>query len=364
MKIGILTFHCAHNYGAVLQSYALMHCLQKKNEVEFIDYRSQALINPYKLFPSPKNLLWKNKLNMLIYEILYFPYRYLRYFRFNRFVKKYLKCSGVRYKNAANIDWGKYEVCFYGSDQIWNFDITQNDYTYLGEMGDYKIPKISYAASMGPFRDKDKLIFKKYLNKFDYISVRESTMCQFLQSITDKPINTVLDPTLLLEAKDWDKLAIMPSVKKKYVLIYQIYYDKELRLFAEKIALEHNAIVVELTTSIPLKYQRYRDPIASPETFLGYFKNAECVITTSFHGLAFALLYQKEFFVLNTDSLPNGLNTRTYCLLEKLGLLSRFLKIDEYLKAEPINYSVVNQKIKELRLASINFIEESLNKLQ
>lgn len=366
MKIGILTFHCAHNYGAMLQSYALKHCLQEQgHDVKIIDYRPKHLINPYRLFPSFSGLSWKNRISILIYILLYFPYRYIRYSRFNRFLERYLIVDDVYYKTADTIQWHDFDVCFYGSDQIWNLDITKSDFTYLGETNNIVLSKISYAASMGRLLEKDFPIYQKYLDMFDCISVREKSMEKYLQPLTEKPIHTVLDPTLLLDADDWRKLAISPRLKKKYVLLYQIYYDKELRLFAEKIAAERGVVVVELTAGIPLTYQRYRNPIASPEEFVGYFKNAECVVTTSFHGLAFSLIFKKDFFVLDVKSLPSGLNSRTYSLLGSLGLSSRFLNVNEYPQnILPVNYSIVNKKIRDLRLASLDFIEESLKRVK
>ena len=362
MKIGILTLHCAHNYGAMLQSYALKHCLQEQgHDVKIIDYRPKHVINPYRLFPSFSGLSWKNKINVLIYILLYFPYRYIRYSRFNRFLERYLIVDDVYYKTADAIQWFDFDVCFYGSDQIWNLDITKNDFTYLGETNNIVLYKISYAASMGRLFEKDFPIYQKYLDMFDCISVREKSMKKSLQPLTEKPIHTVLDPTLLLDADNWRNLAVSPRLKKKYVLLYQIYYDKKLRLFAEKIAAKRKAVVVELTAGIPLTYQRYRDPIASPEEFVGYFKNAECVVTTSFHGLAFSLIFKKEFFILDVKSLPSGLNSRIYSLLESLGLLSRFLRREEdAFSIDVLDYSVVSSRLDELRTLSFDFIKKSL----
>lgn len=365
MKIGIITFHRAYNYGAVLQAFALMKTLEDKGaEVEFIDYRSKSISEHYKLFPSIQGLKLKNKVNVIIYNLLLFPFKYIRFSRFKKFIFRRLKLSRTQYKNSTDIKWDYYDICVYGSDQIWNMDIIKNDLVYLGETNGILVSKVSYAASMGAQVENEIPIFRRYLKKFNQISVRESSMIDFLQPLTERTIYQVLDPTLLLSENDWNKIEKPINLKDEYVLVYQVYRDDKLLKFAREIAKKLNLRIIELTSDAFLTHDSRKKILASPEEFISYFKNSSFVVTSSFHGLAFSLIYRKNFYALGLQSMNLGLNNRIYSLLHELNLLDRYI-IDYIVpcKMMPIDYMPVVERLNELREKSFDYIDKSLNSL-
>ena len=218
-KIGILTFHCAHNYGAVLQCYALQETLKKMgHDVEVIDYRPQYLLSPYAVF-NINRIKSNNPLKIIkrsIRETILLGVRLKRYYTFYQFIKNKLSLSSriTKYNIPES-----YDVYIMGSDQIWNPKITEGfDPVYFGNFNFQKGSKkyISYAASMeaNELNNQAKNTYKKFLKNFDSISVRENQLAELLQPLSEKNIETVLDPTLLADNQIWDNIAQKPDISK------------------------------------------------------------------------------------------------------------------------------------------------------
>ncbi len=227
MRIGILTFHCAHNYGAMLQCYALQETLVAMgHDVEVIDYRPHYLIEPYSVF-SIKALSHKpnfiSLVRCFVTSFLAIPKKTVRYRGFSSFLKKRIKTA----KFVGNkLKLGSYDAYIFGSDQIWNTRLTKGFDNYF--FGIFPFPKekrlyISYAASMGNdvLTEDKKKFYTKNLCHFDAISVRENSFKKLLSPLTSKHIEVVLDPSLLASHSVWDKLE--DTVKdENYVLVYQV----------------------------------------------------------------------------------------------------------------------------------------------
>ena len=253
MKIGILTFHSAHNYGAVLQAYALQEKLKSLgHNVEFIEYCPNYLIDPYKIIP--KNIFSSKSVFRIIKDILFLTLtlrkRIIRSKNFIHFIKNNLNHSQGGINTVTKI----HDIYIVGSDQIWNPKITKGfDLTYWGNFKTGEnIKKITYAASMGicDLSKEEVTFIKSSLINFYGISVREKNLVELLQPLTDKPIKLVLDPTLILDKQLWRKFAVKPKIKNKYVLVYQIRWNKNIYLIAKQIAKQLNATIVEVTSSI------------------------------------------------------------------------------------------------------------------
>ena len=275
MKIGILTFHNADNYGAVLQCYALQEHLKKQypnDEVYVIDYKNALIEHSYRVLGLRRSLFGN------FTQFFYLPIALKKRKHFKDFKNKYL--------NLGTSDLSAYDVIYYGSDQIWNTSLTNVDLTFFGKGFNGK--KIAYGASDGgemEFSDE----IKDLLNSFESISVH---------------VSAVSDPVFFLSKEDWLKIAVLPK-ERNYVLAYKISDRPDFDEQAEKLGKQLGKKVIQIVYVKSLRKLFYRKQhfaeAISPEQFVGYFANADYVITTSFHGTAFSILFEKPFYVLSFE---------------------------------------------------------------
>ena len=360
MKIGILTFHCAHNYGAVLQCYAMQEFLRSKgHEVEVINYRPNYLLEPYKIF-NLKRFLTKNPIRLLkslIIEFILFPVRLKRFYGFENFINSKLNLSNaVTKKNIPS----NYDIYIIGSDQIWNPKITRGfDDIYFCRFPFAKEKRryIAYAASMESNVLDDNAVkhYKYSLNNFDSISVREKQLLELLQPLVYNPIEQVLDPTLMVSSRIWD---IFPNRinQEKYVVVYQVRTNENTIRIAQHIAAQIGA-KLKILVAWPQFKSNDTAPDATPEEFVDYIRNASCVVTTSFHGSAFSIIFNRPFY---TICLNDGEDTRSSSLLESVGLRCRMIDAKDSPTFSQIDYTEVNQKLDMLRIESQNYLLSSL----
>lgn len=361
MKIGILTFHCAHNYGAVLQCYALQEFLKSMgHEVQVIDYRPKYLTRSYKLFNIRK---YFRKNIFLSFKIFYNDIKYIgkrknRIRIFEDFISGMFNLS-VRVKKNRIPDY--YDLYIIGSDQIWNINITDNkiDDVFWGKFNKRNKRIISYAASMDInfITKKNQHIIRNLLDNFDYVSVRETELQDILKKINIKRVDLVLDPTLLLKSIFWDNIIEKPLVSQKYVLVYQFVSNKDVKSFADQIALEIGAQVIEINMDLINKVQHISLYDISPNLFLGYFKYASFILTSTYHGTAFSIVFNKPFYYINWG---NTVNTRVDTLLSSVNLKDRIVDSNiENIKYRNIDFIDVNNRMIKLREKSISFLREA-----
>lgn len=357
MKIGILTFHCAHNYGAVLQCYALQETLKAMgHEVEVIDYRPKFLLIPYKIWDIHRYKTNNSFFKRLILECLTFYKRFIRYIAFNSFIKRRLNLTEEQSIPSS------FDIYIMGSDQIWNPVITKGFHKpYFGYFDFPKESKkyIAYAASM-EVSSLDKSaedFFTKALDNFNAISVREKVLADLLQPLTSRKIETVLDPTLLIDTAIWHAIAKQPSENCKYVLVYQVRYNINTIEIAQNIAKQIRAKVVEVTAGVNWKYRENVYQCCSPEEFLGWIKYASCIVTTSFHGTAFSIIFNRPFYCIK---LEKG-DTRSASLLQELGLKNRMITQTLYPHFRTIDYQIANVTLADLQNKSYQYLNSSLN---
>ncbi len=364
---GILTFHWADDYGAMLQAYALKRHLETQGEeVEFVPYAPVKLTGRYWWCPlsaenrDGKIRYWPNrfgwKRNLGLGGSFWKRKRNMRRFRRCRLTKRLpVRC-------AKRLSLEKYGSVFVGSDQVWNPAITVDlDDAYVGNIGrkgDCRL--FSYAASFGGsslpsvYREK----FANCVGKnFAAVSVREKRTAPFASELLGRDVSDVLDPVLLLDQEEWRKIAAPPA-EKGYVLIYWTEGNEQLLRYAGVIAGQLHTKVMQI--SFPAE-KRFLDQVelrieGGPAEFIGYIENAACVLTNSFHGTAFSILFKKPFLSFQ----HRKLNTRLEDLLEKLGLLSR-MKSGNTLPNdgeiwEPIPWEEVQNRLAAERGASGRFI--------
>jgi hypothetical protein len=364
MKIGILTFHRALNYGAVLQMYALQTVLIRENHhVEFLDYRNTYLERKYKsinfrVFFERKNIF--KSLKMFINKLLTCSLTDLKRTNFKLFIDNYIKISNIQFTSSEEIP-KKYDVYVVGSDQVWNTVLTGGfDDVYFFTGLKNKI-KISYAASLEGYNHQfiknNKEKYKKLLSNFNHISVREKEVNNLLQPIVNKAITTVLDPTLLLNVNDYDSITLEPK-EKDYLIIYHLVWHQELIDTAKKIAEARKLEIIEIHAGVkPFKKTNRHKQTLSPAEFLGYFKNASFVVTTSFHGTCFSIIYKKDFYVLNKSA-----SARQKNILKELNIEDRIIFSNTEAKADlVVDYKLVYPKLEKLRTLSNDYLRNSIN---
>lgn len=362
MKIGILTFHPAHNHGAVLQALALQEYLSSLfPDTVIIDYRPSYLITPYSLFPEKHRLhelTFTQKIKTIIKFIIYFPLRFYRIAKFTRFGKKYLRLSKTRY--TADSDFSEFDLVVFGSDQIWNPHITNGfDPLFWGDLkSSRKIKKIAYAASAG---DRYYLHLlddgaETFLNRFDAVSVREKYLQDFLHS-KDFSSEWVVDPTLLDEGM-WNRK--FPKAKRcsDYILTYMIS-TPEGRQTAKILAKKYKKRIIGISAEVGKKnIFRITYGLYSPEEFVRLFQNAFFVVTESFHGTAFSIINRKNFYTVRNKTNGEG---RISSLLSLCHLESRLISSAEEISDDPVDYSDENLKeFKECQHRSKEFLKRNL----
>ena len=358
MKVGIITFNRAINYGAVLQSFALKNkIISLGHECTVINYYSEMVekgASPFYL----KNFSIKE----ILITILQIKMRLIKNKKFKNFSEKYLDCSSELFdKETIQSQKNAYDAIITGSDQVWNYEITGLDENYFLSFVSKETRKISYGASFGvssiPKEYKQK--YRKLLSHLDDISVRESSGADIVQELLGFHPEIVIDPVFLIKTDEWLKIAKDPCISEEYILVYSINKSKCYQI-AEKIQKKTGEMIVGLQTPMSnrVKCKAIRDE--SPEEFLGWIKNAKYIITDSFHGTAFSIIFEKQFIFCNGGTGSNRLS-RQRTLLEIAHLTDRASYPDEYEKIyEEIDYKVVKKCINIAVAVSENFLMEKL----
>lgn len=365
MNIKTITCHDVYNSGASLQAYALMKYLQELgHDVEIIDYKPDYLDKHYKLFKINNSKYEKSIILKILYIALKLPKRVLSLRskkKYDDFSKKYLNITNKKY--ISNDDLKENlpiaDVYIAGSDQIWNttFRNGRDPAFYLDFAPEDKI-KMSYAASFATeVIDEDlKENIKKMLNRLNSISVRELSGLNILESMNIKNGVQVLDPVFLLDKEHWSNLCVDSKRKEKYIFVYDFDGSEIIENLAKKIAKEKN---LKIYTVFKSSYSDKYIKSIGPQEFITYIKNADYVISNSFHATAFSIIFEKEFFVINRKE---KINTRMRDLLILLGMKERL--IEEYTSKinldKNINYTQVLKNVEISSKRSKEYLGEWL----
>ena len=355
MKIGIVTYHRAHNYGAILQAIATRIVLQNMGQdVSYIDYWPKYHKEAYKFFS------WKRFRKS--------PFVYLkgritlgipiwnRIKHFENDINEYI----TPYCKPYCLDEPPYDCVIYGSDQIWRRQIATKrlNPVYFGQNEISAIKHITYAASMGKMIDtpKEKAQIAQWIKKFEAISVREMELQTLVEGF-DRNVKLVLDPTLLLSSDQWDSIIHPRPIKKTgYVLYYSLnagaFDINAIKKFADSKGLR----VVEIKGVAGYD----SDSVISqcgPRDFVSLIKHADYVFTTSYHGLLFSIIYHKEFY---TSFVTNA--GRAKSILKIIKQSNRLVQpcTKEIPIFPKIKYEDVDESIEPMRIQSINFLKNAI----
>ena len=360
MKVAITTFHRALNYGGVLQAFALQKTIQGMGfDCEILDYYCPFIENQYR---------GKKITKFLIKRILSAILRNGTIKRNNKgflgFVNQYLSTSKVVYKLENISDANQVYDCFIsGSDQVWSPVCAGFDKNYFLEFVERGKRRVSYAASFGRAEIPENLReeYRDLLYKFDFISVREKSGANIIKNLLDKDVKIVLDPTLLIEKEQWKSLFGKNDARTGYVLIYLIAEDKELIRCAMKYAASTNKKVLYINDRIYRTKGIENLRNVKPDEWVNLFINAGAIFTNSFHGVAFSMNFEKEFYVFKLKQ-NVAVNERMINILDIFGLSDRFASnYEDVKKMTSIDYSRISSIMTEWRKTSLDYITTALS---
>lgn len=345
MKIGILTYHCTTNYGAALQAYALLTAIKQQGwkDVEIINYQPYSMLRNYFIRPlQPINK--KLQINTQLFVNL------RKCLNMRKFVLDNLPLSKNRAytKSSLKKHYQNYDLVICGSDQIWRIDATYGFKSafFLDFINtNTGCRKMSYAAS---FSDTDSLkqhqqSIVQLLKSFDKILVRDSNSLRLVQEECRLPAVKVVDPTFLI---DYDAIAVLPKVTKEYLLMYnQQGFTTLEEDFIKTIATKRGLIIISIGQINKIASINIVE--ADPKKWIGYFNKAAYIVTNTYHGTIFSMLFKKQFTVILNENKSNktGDLLKDYDLEERIFSPQSYTQDSEYNLID-IDYSQVEPKIK------------------
>lgn len=377
-KIGIITILNVNNYGAELQAFALHHKLKLMgydNEIiNYLYYKNPQYQNENSSKPLIKTSI-KNTLKDLVLKWLdkYSAFKYpkiakIRKQRFDDFHGEHTATSRV-YKSyselyGANLD---YETYIVGSDQIWNPNNGTNIAPYFLTFAPENANKVSYASSFGISAIKETYYpqYKKWIHNLDYISTRESDGVDIIQKVSGQKATHVVDPTLLLSKSEWEGLMVPYEHKEPFILLFIFKKNRYAEELAYKIQERTGFKIIRVCKNErPLepdnKILNIRD--FGPLEFLGLYSGASVVLTTSFHGSIFSLIFEKPFYTITPASKNN--NSRQESLMAVVDLQERLLREGDEVDLDRLNnidFKAVKSKLNTQIDISTSFLKQSLN---
>lgn len=364
MIVRTITCHNVYNHGASLQTYALQRFLcNMGHDAAIIDYRPDYLRGHFNLwFVSDKYnripLCW-------LYLLAKFPQRLLskrRQRAFDKFTQRYLRLTPVTYYSYNELLANPPQADAYiaGSDQIWNLEFPNgHDKAFFLAFVPSAKKRISYAPSFAHARIP--AIFhdfvKRHLANFDALSVREETGVRILDELGYKGCQ-VCDPVFLLDKKEWDEVALADFSKERYILVYDFEQSATVKEIVVRLSRLFGCEIYSVSP-YSLRYADKNFINIGPDTFVSLIRDAQCVVSNSFHGSAFSLLFEKDFFIVRRN---DGLNDRMEDFLSHYGLSDRLTDsgaTDETLLSN-IDYLRVNKILKQDISFSKKYLSDNL----
>lgn len=356
MKIGILTQHFLLNYGGIIQNFALQQVLLKLGHEPLTFEHDTCYSRTRWLLRTAKQILKTRSLKGLpVYPV------YQGRVGNKNFIKFVLKnIRSVTVKDFTSGLTQKYGLDAYvvGSDQVWRpaFNLGPRLGNMFLDFADENVKKLSYAASFGckewEYTKEQEKACSKLARRFDAISVREASAVDLCKNHFGVDASLVLDPTLLLNKEDYEKVCNNIPKKEKHIFVYSLVVGESVMTVASKVSKAQGLPIVVKEAGGKVKKED------SIEDWFAEFRDAEYVVTDSFHGMVFSIIFNKPFYIVMN---PSGGNDRYISLLSQLGLMDRIIKDNQISSLESINWDGVNQKLAVLRQESMNFLKVNFN---
>lgn len=365
-KVELITLQRVPNYGSVLQAYATQKIIEKNGFIcEIINYfpermRIRSMLRRIK---DKNNKFKKSLILRTIARIIILPSYLIRFSSFKKFYKNLNMTKDEYHSNEEIITkLPVADIYCTGSDQVWNSEWNEGiDKALFLDFAPKEKKKIAISASFGKKelsaneKDETKLLLRKY----DFISLREKSGVDIIENLGIKNSVNILDPTLLLNDKEWNSIASKKYYEEDYILVYNLNRNKKIDKYAENLSKAKGLKIKYLSYQLHEFYKKgkmYCNP--SVEDFLALIKNAKYVVTDSFHGTAFSLNFKKDFIIVY----PQKYSTRIQSILEILNLENRVAKNEHDLTVieNHINYESVTAKLELERKKSLDWIKKSL----
>ena len=384
MKICILTWYKSLNYGTCLQAYGLYNFLKNKgyNCVMLDRCRYFSIYNPCDWILIMEKVIkhWRLRktYNKEKREINLLRKKYKSEFKereelINKFVDKSYIFTNLKIKSDYKRLVDSCDVFITGSDQIWNPNHFSREYLLNFVPNDKK--KIAYSSSFGVRNITGYYVklYKKFLSRFDYIGVREKDGASIVKSFTNKEATVVLDPTMLLNRDEWEKLVEKAIISngirenKNYILCYFVGNTVNYWSAVEKIKKQFNKNIIIIPYNADSYKQKGIVNIATgPNEFLWLVKNCSFLCTDSFHATVFANIFNKNYCVFKRfkDIDRNSQNSRLETLLDMFNLRERLVDVNDNIYdiiKKNINWKNVNEILDEKRRKSIEFLMNAID---
>lgn len=363
-KVGIITFHAAHNYGSSLQAYALQNTISNLGyDCEIINFRTEAQKDQYTPLTRRKGFKYVLK---NAYFLLNYSWRKAKYDKFEDFIKNMLVKSSKEYSTLEQLYNENFPYTHFisGSDQIWN--TAPNDANMAYFLPFVKNAKrIAYAPSfgqLGNIKRQDEI--KKYLNDYDFISVRDEFGSNLVKQLTGRETEILVDPTMLFTKGKWIKLINNePLVKGNYIFFYTLFANKEMIKFVKNVSdtLGMPVVISNISNQYEIfsGFRKYTK--SGPLEFINLLNNAKFVCTSSFHGTVFSILLHKPFIAIDGESDKRISTLLSICELNNCAIKSTEVisknKVDELLNTD---FSTADANIEIQRQKALAFLSESL----
>lgn len=365
-RIGTISYniYCNFtNYGSALQTWALHQAIKKLGHTPvLVDYCPEILADKDPL--NPFGNMWdKDEESRRMVELT-MPAIYTNYGKFDRFYHERFTRTARSY-TSANFDSiardEKLEGFVCGSDTIFCPDEFGFDDGYYANYPGMRRRSVSYAASFGDphFTAETYAVLNERIRNFKALGIREEQMIPYLKEHTDAPVRRVVDPTLLLKADEYECITDDRQYREKYLLIYARRYSPVMEAYAENLAKKNGWKIVDISLrAINAERGHIMRYDAGVEEFLSLVKNAEYVVTNSFHGMIFSVQFRRPFVIFSREQCDNKIEE----LLTLFGLSDRMLVKGDEPFAE-INYDKVHRNIQSAREESLSFLKMELGLL-
>lgn len=380
-KVGLCLAFKGTNYGMLLQAYATQQIVEAYGfDTEIIDYRSGRNKGIKPSFAAmhvaitkilDKVLARKNRINTEAYDEMHIQNINKRKDSSKSFSDKYLhnivKCNGITELKEKSKEF--YAVLV-GSDQLWLPDMAVTNF-YTLRFAAPGVRRISYATSLGvsSYPNYAKKAAGDYWKEIDFLSVREEQGREIIQSIIDIPVEIVADPTYLLTREEWlERIPERKIVDDGYILCYFLGNTDKFVGFAKRFAESKNLRLVSILSNECNSddYSVFDEVLigSGPEEFINLIRNASYVLTDSFHGLAFSVINEKQFYIFyrNRPEVKQSRHSRIDNIVKLWDVQDRLIIDPENAPVtnDIIDYEVVGRKVDSFRKDSIHFIEKAL----
>lgn len=373
MKIGLITYHSAYNFGSVLQAYAMQEYLKSEiGNCEIINYRTKEQRRVYAIFVWNQGVVgWLKSLIKNVLNIPCYKRRKIRQENYEKLIKNWFNLS-VECVEPEDVYalWDKYDIIISGSDQIWNKmsnELANVSWKYMmpyllyGYMG----KKVSYASSIGNMSDEDLLKIIPEVEKFSAVSIREKETATKLRNLCKVEIQSVVDPTFLLFKEEWIKRFELQKTNERYILYYALNRMMDIRMAKKIIESYAKLHGYKVKMIAPLAYAKSNEIIevleeTDPVSFLQLIYDADSIITDSYHGTILSINLEKDIYSICGRNVSDFRKTD---IMKQIGLDDRIVfNLNDLInkKYTSIDYDRVNTKLNALRVQSKQYLKKAL----